>query len=191
MPLISPLLEATLRRQWPAVGAALVFVIFTLANLVWVRPLEQRYHRLVEQAARLGMAVDPETTPRTMSPALMALLAGNSMEAGTAEAQANSGQLTAALLADLTRLAARNGMEVLAADQGPVTQQPAAIQVRAHLKVRGQYRGLLGWLRDLAGGGRLDGLERFAAGPLAGGRQTFDFWVSRLVLKQKPRGGRS
>lgn len=191
MPLINPLLEATLRRQWPAVGAAMVFVLFTLVNLVWFRPLEQRYHRLVQQATRLGMAVDPESTPRAMSPALMALFAGNSMEPAAAEAEANSGQLTASLLADLTRLAARNGMEVLAADQGPVTQQPTAIQVRAHLRVQGQYRGLVGWLRDLASGGRLDGLERFAAGPPAGGRQTFDLWVSRLILKQKPRGGRS
>ena len=50
MPLIPPGVAAALRRQWPLTGAVVVFVLFTAANLAWVRPLEQRYRALTTRA---------------------------------------------------------------------------------------------------------------------------------------------
>ena len=189
--MINPLLLAALRRQWPVAGAALVFLVFTIANLAWVGPLERRARTLTARATQLGMAVDPETTPRAMSPTLMAMFVRNSMDPSAAQQQATSGQLTATLLEDVTRLASRNGLEVVAADQGPVTQQTDAVQVRGHLRLHGEYRALVRLVSELAHTGRLYSIERFAIAQPSGSRQTIELWVSRYILKLKPGGNRS
>jgi hypothetical protein len=190
MPMINPLVTAALRRQWPAVGAVLVFLIFTLANLAWVGPMQRRYKALTARATQLGMAVDPESTPRTMSPALMTMFVRNSLEPAEAQQQATSGQLTATLLEDMTRSASRNGLEVIAAEQGPVTQPGDAVQVRGHLRAYGEYRSLVRMLSEISHAGRLYSVDRFAIGRPAGSRTTIDLWVSRYLLKLKA-GGRS
>jgi Tfp pilus assembly protein PilO len=192
MPLINnPLVLAALRRQWPLVGAVLVFLVFTIANLAWVGPLQGRYKALTVRATQLGMAVDPEVTPRTMSPSLMAMFVRNSLDPETATQQATSGQLTATLLEDMTRLASRNGLEVVAAEQGPVTQQGDAVQVRGHLRLYGDYRALVRMLSELTSTGRLYSIERFAISRPAGSRTTIELWVSRYILKLKPGVPRS
>src|SRR5207302_8158911 len=139
MPLIGPGAAGALRRHWPLVAALLVFLLFTLANLAWVRPLERRYRGLVARATQLGMEVDPERTPRALSPGLVALFMGNAMEAGAAQQQATSGQLTTTLLEDMTRAASRNGLEAVVAEQGSTAQPLDAVQLRGHLRLRGRY----------------------------------------------------
>lgn len=186
MPLIGPRMAVVLRRQWPVAGALAVFLLFTIANLAWVQPLERRYRGLVTRATQLGMAVDPERTPRTLSPALVALFVSNSMEAGAAQQQANSGQLTTLLLEDMTRAAGRNGLEVLVAEQGSTTQQRDAVQVRGHLRLRGAYAGLCGMLAELSRAGRLYSIERFSIGQRGDPHPTIELWMSRYILKLQP-----
>lgn len=188
---MNPLVLAALRRQWPVVGAVLVFLIFTIANLAWVGPMQRRYKALTARATQLGMAVDPETTPRTMSPGLMTMFVRNSLDPASAQQQATSGQLTATLLEDMTRFASRNGLEVIAAEQGPVTQPGEAVQVRGHLRFYGEYRALVRLFSELTRGGRLYSVDRFAIARPSGSRTTIDLWVSRYILKLKSAGPRS
>ncbi len=191
MPLIGPAVAAALRRHWTVVAALLVFVLFTLANLAWVQPLERRYQALVARATQLGMAVGPERTPRTLSPALMALFMSNSMEAGAAQQQATSGQLTTTLLEDMTRAAARNGLEVVVAEQGSTTQQQDAVQVRGHLRLRGGYGALVGMIAELARSGRLYSIERFTIAERGEPRPVIELWMSRYILKLSSGAARS
>lgn len=188
---MNPILLAALRRQWPLVGAVLVFLVFTIANLAWVGPLQGRQKALTARATQLGMSVDPEAAPRTMSPGMMTMFTKNSLDPAAAQQQATSGQLTATLLEDMTRLASRNGLEVVAAEQGPVTQQTDGLQVRGHLRFHGDYRGLVRMLSDISHSGRLYSIDRFAVGQPAGGRRTVEVWVSRYILKLKAGDSRS
>ena len=183
MPLTGAGAAVALRRHWPVAVALLIFVLFTLANLAWVQPLERRHRALVARATQLGMAVDPERTPRTLSPALMALFMGNAMESGAAQQQATSGQLATTLLEDMTRAAARNGLEVVVAEQGATTQQRDAVQVRGHVRLRGGYRGLHGLISELARSGRLYSIDRFTMSRRTEPHPVIELWMTRYILK--------
>jgi hypothetical protein len=176
------------RRNWQAVAAVLVFLAFAAAHATAFRPVLVRYRRDVKRAVELGMPLDGGGAPSTASARVAALLAGNSLNAAVAEEQGTSGGLTASLLDDVARFAARRGLEISATEQGMVTQLPATVQVRAHLKMRGRYDDFVGLLGDLARARSLIELDRFT---IQGGdepRQEIEVWMSQLVLKRaRPR----
>ena len=70
-------------------------------------------------------------------------------------------------------------------EPGPVTQESRSAQVTAFLRVRGRYGQLVSLLDELARSRELIALDRFVASTTPAGQETFDLWMSRLVLKQE------
>jgi Tfp pilus assembly protein PilO len=171
------------RRNWQALAALLVFLVFAAAHAAAFRPVLARYQREAKRAVELGMPLDGRGAPSTTSPRVAALLAANSLSASVAEEQGTSGGLTAGLLDELTRLASKRGLEVLATEQGMVTQLPALVEVRARLKLRGRYDDFVGLLGDLGRDRSIITLDRFSIQEGSQPRQEIEVWASQLVLK--------
>lgn len=182
---MNPLLLAALRRHWPVVGAAALAVLFLLMHVIWYAPLQGRYRAALRKAETLGLAVDADRSPPTVTPRLFALFSANSLGEAAAQEEATSGALTASLLEDLTRAASRNGLEVLTAEQAPVTPQGSVVTVRAHLKLQSSYRGFVGMLGTLAQGGTLTSVDRFVLNAPGSSASPLEVWASRCVLKRK------
>ena len=180
---MSPAWTIVLQRNRAATTAVVVALLFALLHAVMFRPVLSRYRRAAQQAAELGMPLDAVSAPPSASAKVSALLNDNSLNAAVAEEQGTSGALTAGLLDDVTRLAARRGLEVLATEQGLVTQMPGSVQVRAHLKLRGSYAQFVGLLADLARTRTLYGVDRFAL-EQAGGVTGIQVWISQIILKR-------
>ena len=174
------------RRNWQAVAALLVFLGFVAAHAAAFRPALARYRRNLLQAAEQGMPLDVTGAPPAASPRVTALLAGNSLITAVAEEQGTSGALTAGLLDEVTRLVAKCGLEVVATEQGLVTQLPSSVQVRAHLKLRGRYAAFVGLLGELSRSGSLVAVDRFTLVAGEGDDQDIEVWVSQLILKRTP-----
>ena len=177
------------RRNRPGIAALVLFLGFSAAHAGLFRPVVTRYRADLQQAVELGLALDPTGTAPTASARVTTLINDNSLSAEAAEEQGTSGALTAGLLDEVTRLAAREGLQVVATEQGAVTQLPTSVQVRAHLKLRGSYPAFVRLLGGLARSGSLVGLERFSLQGDSPGAQDIDAWVSQLVLK-RVRSGR-
>jgi hypothetical protein len=172
------------RRNRLAIAALLVCLAFAAVHAAAFQPLLARYRRDVRQAAELGMPLDASGGQPTPSPRTVALLADNSLNTGIAEEQGTSGALTAGLLDDATRLVAKCGLEVVATEQGLVTQLPSSVEVRAHLRLRGRYAAFVGLLGELARSGNLVAVDRFTLQAGAGGSQEIELWLSQLILKR-------
>ena len=185
---MKPLWSATLRRHWPVAGALAVLVIFMAVHVLWFRPAMARYHAAAQRISALGGGLELAGSPPRMSPRLHAVLSNNALRAPVAEEQGNSGQLTAGMLGDLTRIAGKHGLEVIQTDQGPVTQLPGSVQLRAHLKLRGRYAEFVDLLAALGKSGTLFAVDRFAIQSDGAGQQVIEIWVSQYILKQG--GGR-
>lgn len=184
---MNPVLEATLRRNWPLVGAAGLFAIFMFVHQVLFQPAAKRYVAAIKKASELGLALDPTQSPAVLPPRVFALVADNTLPAAEAQDLGNSGVLTARLLEDLTRVIGERGMEVIMTEPGAVTQQSRAVQVRAYLRVRGRYGQFVSLLDGLARGRELIAIDRFTLTPQGQGQELLDLWVSRLILKQETR----
>ncbi len=172
------------RRNRQAIAALIVCLGFAAAHAAAFQPALARYRTNTQQAARLGMPLDATGALPSASPRVTALLAGNSLNTAVAEEQGTSGALTAGLLDDVTRLVAKCGLEVVATEQGLVTQLPSSVQVRAHLKLRGRYADFVDLLGELARSGSLIAVERFTLQTGAGGGQDIGVWMNQLVLKR-------
>jgi type IV secretory pathway protease TraF len=174
------------RRNRQAVAALLVCLGFAAAHAAAFQPTLARYRRNAQQAAELGMPLDATGAQPAASPRTTALLARNSLNTAVAEEQGTSGALTAGLLDEVTRLVAKSGLEVVATEQGLVTQLPSSVQVRAHLKLRGRYAAFVALLGELSRSGSLVAVDRFTLQAGAGGRQDIEVWMSQLILKRTP-----
>jgi hypothetical protein len=183
VPVISPLWTTTVRNYWPLIGALLIFVVLSISDQVWFRPMARRYEAAVKQATELGLSVDANNIPPVLPPRLFSVLTDNSLTAAAAQDQGNSGVLTAQLMEEITALASRHGMRIVSTEPGTVSQQPQAVQVRAHLRLRCRYGQLLTLLDDLAQTGKLIAIDRFTLAGDSGG-EILDLWVSRYVIKQ-------
>jgi type II secretion system (T2SS) protein M len=181
---MDPVLLAQLRRQWPIGTALVVFLLFLALHAVAFQPALQRYQRVVKQAADMGVAADPDQAPRMMPARVFALLSDNSMPAATADQQSGSGELTSTLLEDVTRVASKNGMRVIATEPGATARLPRAVQVRAHVRVTCSYGEFVAFLDDLSRSGKLISVDRFSMVSVSPGRQTLDLWLTRYVIKQ-------
>jgi hypothetical protein len=172
------------RKNWQALVALAAFLAFAVGHATVFGPLAARYRNDVRVAAEMGMPVDLTGAPSTASASVRALLERNSLNAAVAQEQGTSGELTAGLLDELTRLAARHRLTVLSTEQGLVTQLPTTVQVRAHLRLRGSYGAFVDLLGDLARSRTLIAADRFTirAGP--GRSQSIDVRFSQLILKR-------
>jgi hypothetical protein len=184
---MSPYWTTLARRNWQTVAALLVCLGFAAAHAAAFQPVLARYRASLRQAAELGMPLDATGAPPAASPRTTALLAGNSLNAAVAEEQGTSGALTAGLLDEVTRLVAKCGLEVVATEQGLVTQLPSSVQVRVRLKLRGPYAAFVDLLDGLSRSGSLVTVERFTLQAGAGGGQDIEIWLSQLILKRTPR----
>jgi len=181
---MNPILLATLRRNWPLVGAVGLFVVFTITHQFLFEPAARRYQAAVKRASDLGMAVDPTQAQAMMPPRVFALVADNALPSPEAIELGNSGVLTARLLEDLSRTVGEHGLEVLVTQPGSVTQQTRSVMVRAYVKLRGRYGQVVSLFDALAKSGRLVSIDRFSMSPDGTGHMDVDLWVTRLVLKQ-------
>ena len=184
MSVISPHWIAGMRRQWPLVGAVVVFLLFLLVHVVFFRPTAGRYQQAVQRAEELGVAFEPST--EVMPPRVYAMLAENSLPAGKAKDEGDSGSLSASLVETVSRLAARRGMDVVITEPAPTSQNPQSVIVRAHMRVRASYSEFVGFLADLAEQDHLLAVDRFTLQPASGGDHFVDLYVSRYILKQAP-----
>jgi hypothetical protein len=172
------------RRNWQAVAALVVLLAFAGLNSLAFSPLLARLQRNLDRAGRLGMPIGVSNIQPLASPRVAALLADVSLTGAVAEEQGTSGALTAALLEEVTRLATGQDLEVVATEQGLVTQLPGSVQVRAHLVLRGRYAGFLDLLEALSRSRSLIGLDRFTIRTAAAGGQEIEVWVNQLILKR-------
>lgn len=179
---MNPMLEASLRRMWPAFGALVVFAGLTLVNQFWFQPTASRYARVLKQATEIGMPLDPDQMPRIMPPRVFALIADNSLPVSQAQEAAGSGALTSEFLGELTQRMSKRGVTVISTEPGMTTQDTDAVELRAHLRVRCRYADFVLLLDDLARDQRLFGIDRFTVTPDEG-FVFVELWVSRLVLK--------
>jgi hypothetical protein len=182
--MLNPLLVARLRKNWPLVGAGLVFLLFLVIHLAMFQPAASRYRVALKQATDLGITMDPNETPRLMPPRVFALLSDNSLPAADATQKGNSGTLASNLLEDVTRLTSRAGMDVMVTEPGATAQQAKSVQVKAYLRVSCRYPQFVQFLDDLSRSGTLISVDRFALISATPGRQVLDLWVTRFIIKQ-------
>jgi hypothetical protein len=176
------------RRHWQAILAVAVFLVFALVHAVVFGPTLARYRRVERQAIEMGMPLGPTAAPAVAGARVAALIADNSLNATVAEEQGTSGTLTAGLLDDVTRLAVRSGLEILATEQGLVTQLPASVQVRAHLRLRGGYGDFERLLGAFSRSGTLVTVDRFTLQSRTAGSVEIEVWVSQIILKRAREG---
>lgn len=175
--------DAWIRRNWPGIAAIAVLAVLSLVHQLWFRPTALRYARAVKAATDLGMPLDPNNMPRIMPPRLFARIVDSSLPAARAQEAANSGQLTAEFLGDLSQMMSRRGLSVVGTEPVPTTVGEHSIQLRAHVRARGRYSDFVLLLDDLTRESRLYGVDHFNLNPDATGMVNIDLWVSRLVLK--------
>ena len=178
-----PLLETRLRRTAPLIAALVVCLLFLLVHQVAFAPLAQRYNVALEKAGPMGAALDPAKAVPTIPPRVFALLSDNSLPASEVDRRAQSGQLAAELMQDLSRRASAHGLDVLVTEPGVNSPEGPGLVVRAHLRLRGRYGALLAYIDDLARAPRLTRLERFSVTP-AESSYDIEMNVARLVLRR-------
>ena len=183
------LLAARLRRHGLALTAVALLVVFGVAHALLFRPLVARYRRAVASGSAVAAAIDPAGAPRPIPPRVFVSLAQNSVPASDAERQLQSGALAAELMQRLARLADAHGLDVVVSEPGASVSRPEALDVRAHVGMRGRYADLVAMLDDLARDGSLVAIERLSVVPAGEqGAQTIDLWATRLVLKRSGGG---
>jgi len=187
--MLSPILVAQLRRNWPLVGSIVVFLLFLVVHLTVFQTAASRYRLAIKQAADMGMSLDASEMPRIMPPRVFALLSDNSLPAAEAVQKSNSGTLASNLLEDVTRLTSHAGMEVMATEPGAIAQQTKSVQVKAYLRVSCSYSQFIKFLDELGNSGMLISVDRFSVVSAGSNRLVLDLWVTRYILKQM--GGRT
>jgi hypothetical protein len=186
MPLISPLLEARLRRYWQVTLALTLAVLFTLGHQVFFRMVADRYDRAIQRATDLGLAVDPTQPLAVTPPRLLVVLAANMLPANVADVSRESGALAASMLEELTQSTHRHGMQVVVAEPGITSQESNAVQLRAHLRILCTYPQFISFLDDLSREGSLLSVDRFTMTQDREGHSVLDLWVTRYVIKLAP-----
>lgn len=181
---MNPYLIERLRRNAPLIGVVGTLIVFVLVHLAVFGPTSTRLQRATRRAEVLGVSTDPDRQPSLMPPRVVALIADNVLPAQQALVLGNSGELTADLLAEVTEIANRNGLDVTATEPGVAAQQARSVHVRARVRARGSYVQLVRFLDALARSPRLIAVDRFDMDASQQGRQTIDLWVTRYVIKR-------
>lgn len=184
MPLISPVQAAELRRHWRVFGAVAIFLLFFLTHEGCFRPTVRRYELLLKQASEMGLSFDAGESAAILPPRVFTLVSENSVPTAVAQEEESSGTLTAEFLSDLTKMTSAHGLNIIVTEPIPSTQQPNAVQVRAHLRLRCRYDQFVALLDDLARNRKLNSVDRFNLTSQSTDEALVEMWVSRYVLKQ-------
>ena len=173
-----------LRRRWPWISAAAALVVFTSFHFIVFGAAVRSYQRALAKAEDVGLVLGP-ARPALMLPArVYALVTANAMAEGLTEERGNSGALASDLLADISEIAGKHGMDVVLTEPGVITQKPSSVEIHAHFRLACTYAQLIAFLDELARSGRLFAVERFSLVLRDRGRADLELWISRLVLKQ-------
>ena len=170
--------------RWPLVASVSVFVAFTLFHLLAFGSASSRYQKALANARSAGLVLGSAGTSRILPPRVSALVAANGLASAAAEQRANSGALASDMLADVTALAARRGMDIVFTEPGQVDQKPSAAEIHAHFKFTCEFDQFIGFLDDAERSGHLLAVERFSLAAREQGPIELELWMSRLILKQ-------
>ena len=184
---MKPMTEVWVRRLWPAIASLILLGVLTFVHQFWFQPTAKRYSRILKEATAVGMPLDVNDLPRIMPPRLFARIADNSIPAARAQEIANSGQLTAEFLGELSGKLSHRGLVVTSTDPAATSNNELTIVLRAHLRARGRYSDFVLLLDDLSLDTRLYAIDRFTVVPDAGGAVNIELWASRLILKSQGR----
>lgn len=185
---MDPILLARFRRHIPVAAAIAIGLLFLAAHTALFRPLEQRYRRALAAAGPIGATLDPSQASRALPPRVYTLLIENARGASQLDRDAQSGALAGELMQALSGVARRHGLDVIVSEPRVLTQQPTRIQVRAHLRMRGRYADLVGFLDDLSSQPGLYRLERLLIEPGETGVHDIEIHVAQLLLKRPEAG---
>ena len=186
---MNPLMTASMRRQWPMLGAAGILVVLLLLHALLFVPTTKRYARAVQALGGMQAVIDPAQEPAPMPPRVFALVSENALAENVANERGQSGELTVGMVEDLSGIANRLGLAVTLSEPGPVTPTPKLLEVRVHLRMRGNYFEIVSFLHALEASNRIYGVERYAVTDAGNSNLQLEIWISRLVLKQ-PGGSR-
>lgn len=175
------------RRRWPLFAAAAIFAIFILTHLVVFQLVVRRFQAALKSAEAVGLEYGPSHTVRLAPPLVYQVLSKNSLPAEAVEQRLNSGTLASDLVADITRLAGKHGMELTLIEPGAVSVQPSSVKIGARLRMVCGYRQLVAFLDDLARSREMLAVDRLTLSSPGSGPRELELWVSRLVLKQSRR----
>ena len=179
----SPVATISLGRQ-PLVATVSVLVAFTLFHLVAFGAASRRYQKALANAKSSGLVPGSADAAPELPPRVNALVVANGMASAVAEQRGGSGVLASDVMADVTALAARHGMDLVFSEPGPITQTPSSVEIHAHFRFSCGFAQFIAFLNDLATGDRLMSLERFNLVGRENGEMELELWMSRLVLKQ-------
>jgi len=186
---MSPRWSRLARQNGQVLVALAALLGFTAVHLIVFAPAAIRYRRAVARAEALGIQLNEASGPSALSGRAAALFTGNSLDSAAAEEREASGVLAGVLLENLSGLAARRGIEILATERDIMTALPSAVQVRARLQLRGRYADFVALLGDLPRSGALTAIDRFNLQHDTNGNVRIEVWVSQLVFKRE-RGTR-
>jgi len=180
---MNPILTASLRRQWRLLGAIAVLAVLVVLHVLWFLPTAERY---VRAAKTLGPSavLDPVNASPLLPPRVFSFVSGNSLPQSVASERSTSGQLTVALIEELSALAGQNGLTITMSEPGAVTPTATMIDVRVHLRVRGGYRQMVAFLDAVQEDGHIYGVERYQIQGGDGDPLQLELWLTRLFLKQ-------
>jgi len=186
---VNPLFLATLRRNWQLFGAAIVLLILVVLHAVFFVPTERRYARAVKSLGGVDAVLDPSQGPPPVPPRVFAMIAQNAMTEEEMMRRSASGQLTVMMLQELSALASRSGLTVTLSEPGLVAPLATRTEARVHLRIRGNYRQLVSYLRALETSGQLYDLERYQIAEAGGTDLIIDLFLIRIMLKQPGGAG--
>jgi len=183
MPLIPTGLEAQMRRNWQVVAAIALCALFFAFHVVLFGSAATGYERAMKKAAEIGLAADPAKPLVVTPPRTLVLLAANMLPPTVTDVNREAGNLSAAMLEELTQLTQRHQMQMIITEPGLTSQDQRSVQIRAHLRVNGSYPAFVRFLDDLSREPGLTTIDRFAMNTNREGRQVLDLWVTRYWLK--------
>ncbi len=185
---MDPILFSQLRRQVPMLAALTMGIVFLALHSLVFMPLEQRYRRALAAAGPMGATLDPSQATQALPPRVYTLLIENARPASEVDRDAQSGELAGQLMQVLSGVAGRHGLDVIVSEPRLLTQQATRVQVRAHLRMRGRYSGLVGFLDELSKQPGLYRVERLMLDPDEGSIHEIELHVAQLLLKRPERG---
>lgn len=185
---MNPYLLERGRRNAPIIATVGALLVFLGVHFAVFAPHAARLQNATRRAHAHGISLDPDNQPVLMPPRVVALVSRNALPERQALALGNSGELTADLIAELTEIANRSGLDVTATEPGAAAQQGGAVHVRARVRASGSYVQFVHLLDALARGPHLISVDRFEMSHTERGRQQLELWVTRYVIKRP--GGR-
>lgn len=183
---VNPLLAAALRRHGKPLAMLVATLALGLVHGAWFVPLAQRQERALRALGGVPPSFDPAATRPVLPPRVYALAHGNTLPAAAALDQGSSGRLQVQALEELSSLASRAGLSVTLAEPGPVTQLPAAVEVRVRLRAVGGYAEVLALLDRMVASGHVYAVERQSLADAGAGRLQVELLAVRLMLKKAP-----